>query len=898
MPILRPPYPGMFPAGYSGSQIIRSGVMEDPEQRLYPAGDTGLYGHKNLGGWILGFQFFSATGNLSASIGMHAPQNLPASIIGSYCQTISPKRYVIGYEDGTPQFLETRQRYQCVSILSAYLKSFAHTSKNLPTAIKPTTSTTRDLGTFIISGHEIFSEYRDLPGLISGYGTLPGSISASIAGVQCQSLGPQQYVIGYEDGTPQFLSARDWYRCVSFLSAYVKSRIQATKDLPATITPSRSETRDLGTFIIAGHEIFSEYRDLGAILTGFETLPGSISASIVGTYCQTLFGKRYFVGYEDGVPQYIDGRTTYRCVDFLPARINQVWYEDLAAFIWGQPIFHEQKDLPAYINGRRLQEYKDLGALIYPPVDLPAFIHGFDTRDLLAYLRAFMHDDLPGNISPIPPVDLPGYLKVWPMDHLPGIIHGWQEADLGAQIDWNIADDLPASIGAHPPRNLGALLKGWVREATSDLGGNITGFTFDDLGGIIRAKYFENLGGYVFPILPKDLGAFIHGWDTKDLPAYIAGVYGANDLQAYINAYNQPVDLPAFVQIRKGVQIPRDLRAYAYGATILDQQENLGASISMHAPADLSAYLVVQGGSGDLGATILPKIIQMTTIIDLITKEHSDLNALINVCVSSEYRNLAAFLQCSYIADLPASIEGTKNLTTYRDLVATIGYADSYISVDKLPISVEILSGYINEDKLPIYVRIFTQQSLLRASITGTYLYDDLGAQITGTWLDEYEFDATKHTERVNDINIYGQVDWYELVEMAFSSIVDDYFYVDGENKVYKGDRLLKWVLDMRSYIPENEALGIRRKLHRVKKVHDISRFSTIDEAIRYYINWLTESRTEDLSAFINPSGGFSNLQGRITPKYFTTQTSDLASSVQAVQKTFVVGLDDEIDFY
>ena len=739
MPKLKSPsktYPKMFPAGYSGSQILRAALGDGPQQRLYTSGDFGLGDHKNLPTSILGFIFFSGVTNLGASIGMHQPQNLSASVIGSYCQTITPKRYIIGYEDGVPQFLETRQRYQCVSFISSYLKSFSQASRSMSAAIKVSFSETKDLETFIIAGKEIFSSYANLTSVISGYGTLPGSLLSSITGVQCQSLGPQQYVIGYEDGVPQFLAARHLYRCVSFLSGFIRSTIQITKNLPVIITPSRSGTRDLGTQIVVGRDVFSSYRNLGTIISGFGTTPGSISASIIGTYCQTLFGKRYFIGYEDGVPQYVDGRTTYRCVAFLPASINQVWYRDLGAFIWAQPIYHEEVNLPAYIDGKNLQKYRNLGALIYTPIDLSASIRGWAIKDLVAYITGFTYEDLPASIYPVPPIDLPGYLKVWPMAHLPGRIHGWEQRDLGAFIDWNIAKNLPAFIGIHPPKDLGVRLRAWARGVTADLGAFIDGFTYEDLGATIRANYFDNLPAEIYPIAPKDLPAFIHGWDIKNLLAYINGVYGDGDLHASITGVSydvhptSPQDLSASIRS----MYYRDLGAYIYGSR---GQGNLGAYIGIQPSYNLTAFIYGDGLS-NLGATIVPKIVLMTTIVDIITKEHLNLNALINICVSSHYRDLAAFLQCSYISDMSASIEGTKVYTEYSNLGAKIGYADTYVELDKIPITLDILSGYITEDKIPLSLRIMTQCGALSASIVGLYRNSDMSASITGTWLHAY----------------------------------------------------------------------------------------------------------------------------------------------------------------
>lgn len=779
MPILRPPYPGMFPAGYSGSQIIRSGVMEDPEQRLYSAGDTGLYGHKNLPSSINGFIFFSGVTNLGASIGMHQPQNLSASVIGSYCQTITPKRYIIGYEDGAPQFLETRQRCQCVSFISSYLKSFSQASRSMSAAIKVSFSETKDLETFIIAGKEIFSSYANLTSVISGYGTLLGSLLSSITGVQCQSLGPQQYVIGYEDGVLQF----------------------------------------------------------------------------------------------------IDGRPKYRCVSFLSGSIRQVFFEDLSASIYVIP--RENRNLGAYLNAVFKQEEYNLRGSIKAwqrdiSNDLSAYIKGLVYRDLGVFIRALTHEDLPANVYGVAPKDLSAFIKVWPMRSLPARVRGWQSSDLGATIDWNMKSDLGSYIGTSFPVDLHARLKGWCREATSDLSANVRSFAYKDLPASIRSTYLKDLPAYLFAIVPRDLPARIHGWQEYDLSAELVGVYGPYDLRASINATGGYRDLSAYVKSRIATEVPIDLSASISSYYAKD----LSSYIGLIEPSDLSAHITSIGYSDDLPASIFPKMVYMTSLVSISTMEHLDLSSTINfICNKSGYKDFMSYIRCTYLDDLSASIVGYKVPPYSANLLSKVGYAESFIHTDKLPISVSVTSGYQVKDKIPISFSIYKQQAHLSAYINGTYRYNNLGATITPVWLKDYEFDNYKSREIVYDLNHYQTVNWYEIVEMYFKSMVTDYFYVDGEKEVYKTDRAEKWVLELSSYVPENTALNIRRKLHRVKDVYDLSKFNNLDEAVRAAIDYVTSYDYGDISGMITATGGYMNLICSIMPN----QYADLSVSISAV---------------
>lgn len=726
-------------------------------------------------------------------------------------------------------------------------------------------------------------------------------LTSRIAACKCIALSPKQYIVGYEDGIPQFIETRQQFRCVDFLSAYVKSKAAAVKNLSAAIKASFSSQADLGTFIIACKEIFSGQADLSAQVKGAVTLVGSLSSSISGVYCHLLSPKKYLVGYEAGQPKFIIGRPRYRCVGFLPVYIKQIYYADLGATIGVKPL--EERDLPAIINAVFKQGEFGLRGIIRGWAaeyrDLLAVIHGVVYDNLAALINALTYKDLPANVYGIPPVDLPAYLKVWPQEDLPANLHGWEYKDLGASISWYEVRNLGSYIGISFPRNLRALIKGWVREAYSDLGAYIDGFTYEDLKAIIRATYLEDLPGYLYCIQPVDLNGLIHGWQESDLGVSIVGGYGPYDLHGYMGAH-APGNLPATI-IADGWTLPyyKNLRGLVYCASVLAQQSDLAAYIAAHMPADLSASLTATGGIGNLPAFIYPRTVYMTGIVSVATMEHSNLSAVINfICRSSGYLNLPAYIKCTYLDNLVASITGYKIPPYYANLNAKIGYASSYVFKDKLPITINIGSGYQIEDKIPISLRIFKQQAHLGGYIVGEYRHSDMPATITATWLEEYSFDNTKSREIVYDLNHARQVNWYEVVEMYFKSMVPDYFYVGAGGSIYKTNRLDRWVLDISSYIPQGMALNIRRKLHRAKNLYDLTDFNTLDEAIRFAIDYVTSYNYGDLGAYLNVIPKFyhtSDLPVRM--RFFTPTNIDLSATITPQEKVFVLGYDDKVEF-
>lgn len=717
-------------------------------------------------------------------------------------------------------------------------------------------------------------------------------LTSRIAAYKCIALSPRQYVVGYECGAPQFLYGRQEFRCVSFISAYVKSFVNAAQNLSSNLRIWNSSQKDLSTLLTSSK--VSGQKDLLAVVRGFETLPGSLSVSIVGSYCQTLSPKEYVVGYVNGVPQFITGRQKFRCVSFLSAYINQVYFEDLTASILGVP--RESRNLGAIINAVLKQGVDGLRAIIRGwsrenYFNLSAFVRGMVFRDLSSVVRGFTYSDLGSLLNIIPGKDLSVYLKVWPMRSLPGNIHGWQESDLTASIDWNIKKDLPSYIGTHIWKNLSVRLKGWVREATKDLSSYIRAFLFEDLPVSIRSTYLEDLTVYIFSIIPRDLSIFIHGWDERFLSANIVGKYGPYDLRASINAYNRPKDLSVFIVGKRFIEATKNLNVILSSWNSKD----LGGYMSIVQPSDLNVSLIVKGFSEDLPVFIYPKMIHLTTIISVSTMEHLDLSATINfVCRRSAFKNLESYIRCTHLSDLGAEIIGKKYPAYSTNLSATIGYADSYISVDKLPLSVGIYSGYSVEDKLPIHLRIYNQLAALSASIIGTPQYKSLSASLTPVYLSHYEFDNVKKIETVIHRDHGGSLDWYKVVELSFQSIVNEYFYVEGGNKVYRTDKTQRWRTDVKSYTPEDVKLNIRRKLFRARTLYDLSKFGSIDEAVRFAIDYVTRENYSNLSSFIASSGSFLNLPVSIKPKYFTTTDSNLSSTITADERMFVVGLSDD----
>lgn len=598
------------------------------------------------------------------------------------------------------------------------------------------------------------------------------------------------------------------------------------------------------------------------------------------TYTYLKYCTTYVVGYSAYGVQILRQRCVYGGIRDLSAFVNVSagFHEDLSAFI----DMHQPADLQAYLNVF-LPDYGDL----------PSSIHGWIEKDLPAFTRAMQQRGLNAILNPVPPIDLPAYLKVWPMKALPADIHGWDTGNLSAIIAVFQYSDLPVYIGMHPWVDLPVYpLRVWAREVEANLSafirGRVCGITlcYGDLPVTIRARYLKDLSAYVYPVVPANLGAALHGWDLINLPAFVDGGYGDYDLQASINAVRNIKELGAYINALFEVEISRDLAALVEGWRTKD----ISAYIETIPFAALSGYINPVGQVGNLPASIYPKTIRLSSIISVATMEHLDLSGVINPsCIWSESRNLLAYIRCVYKADLGATVLGRRYTPGVFNLSASVGFANSYTFIDRLPINVTVTTqSYRFEDKFPIYLSIFRDYKTITASIVGTYLYNDLPASITGDYLELYSFENVTDRIKACNLNYMGVLKEYETVEISFRSIVEDYFYSSSGDSAWKTDRADRWILELKSYVPGNILLNTKRKLHKMRDLYDLESFESIDEAMKFAIEYVISYPYDDITAYINVSGTYVDFPASICPRYPISAYSNLQSFITVTAEVVV----------
>ena len=640
-----------------------------------------------------------------------------------------------------------------------------------------------------------------------------------------------KYVIGYRNGAVQIMKGRCIFGGIRDLSNSI------------TVIDILSQTSDLAAIIKAVH--LDTYDLPASILTH---LPEDIRYSI---------------------------RPVHEAVTGFPISIYG-WQElDLYSTI----LMHPPKDLDASVFVKNT-DYGDLDASIY----------AWHVKDLQASLNRIYTNDLSGSLITIQPIDLSAYLKVRYAADLSGYLRGWGEKDLSAEINSIFANDLNATIYGRDDmfKNLYFRIKGVAIEVQSLLGATIRGVVGKDLNAILTPVYISNLSGYLFPVLPKDIGASIYGWDVSDLQVILNGQRGPWDLSASIfpneNLKNLSASIKSMFSTETSTNLPINIHSW--------DTRDLSSSIDLIPAANLRATLIPRMYAKDLHASIYPKMIRLSTLVKVATMEHKDLSAMINsFCVFSDYKNLSASVYVTYKSDLPAYIKALKYSYKPVLLGATIGYADTITEVDKYQINVNILPSEMRTfDRYAISFDVFGAAKSLSAYINGIMRNVSLGATITAQTMDPYNFGRIKTTEEVVHLTYAGIFETSETVETSFKSLVEDYYYSSDGDHAWKMDRLDRWILEIKSFLPADTFLRLKRRLHKETQLYDLKRFSSIDEAMRHAIAYVTEYPQVDLGSSIYGRGRYVSLGATINPRYVKEGGASLGGLLTPVEHTIIVG--------
>jgi hypothetical protein len=307
--------------------------------------------------------------------------------------------------------------------------------------------------------------------------------------------------------------------------------------------------------------------------------------------------------------------------------------------------------------------------------------------------------------------------------------------------------------------------------------------------------------------------------------------------------------------------------------------------------ANLPAILTAAGDAVDLQGIITPRLVKFSMLMPVHTMERRDLSAVISLapCYHHEVKDLGAYLKALYLKDLPATVYGFRGdfWAQVKDLAAVIstepltglpratdvidiffGPTVDVYAFDDLPVTywgkIQHPTDEIAVEYIPGGGRRI--QRLLNAYVNPTPMYSDMQASIEGVIQLPYEFRRGRVDARIlkdkyfdayedlatfkapyiqNNMELFSRT-----VQIRFLEGVADYFYQSSANVVWKVDSEEKWVIDVKSWLEEEEFIADKKE-EKTKIVSDITQFESVDEAIRYAIDWVLAFPQRDLPAII-----------------------------------------------
>ncbi|MHA2344787.1 MAG: hypothetical protein ACXADW_23285, partial [Candidatus Hodarchaeales archaeon] len=385
----------------------------------------------------------------------------------------------------------------------------------------------------------------------------------------------------------------------------------------------------------------------------------------------------------------------------------------------------------------------------------------------------------------------------------------------------------------------------------------------------VNIRNTKDLQAYINTLHPLNLSASIHGFDTRDLIAILSGAFGPGDLQAAIYAIS-PANLVALIQGFLGVEVPSSLSAIITGSF----GQDLPASVYSITPIDLQAIINVTGQAADLPASIIPKVIFMSQVLQVSLLEHVNLRAMINIaCFGSDSRDLYAYIRSIEKIDLQGLIFGLySDNSNVKDLFMYINTEDYYVedkagpwffaddkdqqhSLLKITFNASGPS-YHTFNTIPVYYDRPPWENL-QALITGVLTSVDLGATITAAFdfnFTELPYNVSPRTrEVVIEFDERWRERWRRFVELFFDDSGNTpyhYFYVSGANKVYRIDRTRHWTIWAKGFDEVNSM--IERRNVRYKYIFNASKYANVDEAVRDLIDRVSAYRRANLTASIS----------------------------------------------
>jgi hypothetical protein len=611
--------------------------------------------------------------------------------------------------------------------------------------------------------------------------------------------------------------------------------------------------------------------------------------ALSGVYTTDTFCRTIVVGYASNKIQ------TLKLPCYIRSNIN------LYTYIYGNPA---SIYLNGYIIARR------------PAKELSCFIRSICYRDFLylsSYVRSIEYRKnkklssfirmlqeksvskfFTGYLYTIPYVSLTAFLDVISIKYLKSYIQGTYK--LGTKF---LSVDF-IKLFFRDYKNITSYLHGWQNvnliiniysKPYKDLSTLIYGFTTD------LVYLYSNL--YSIPF--KSLNTHLHGYAKKDLIVNCTSLIAYKNLTCQLNTISYLrllCNIKGFRGFGKTRYLYCNINQYKY--------KNLIGYMNITSFKSLFCFLDTSHKVTFLKASIFGGILAINEILAVSLLEKKDLYAIINnVCKSSSYTTLIAYIRSLYKYDLKTYIVGWSNDFFARNLKDLNCYIqvqklrvesslDLQFIVNKVPSTIlDISAGttlvkYYRFNLLPV---IAGELCLLKASIYGQYRSYLLNATITVKPLPNFVNDSLGPVKLQDTIPVVNLKRFEQrttrFVHFSFSNNTVGspvYFYVDNYDYIYDLDNKdhIFWKIYVEGY--DYSTPTDLKTNSQYNYINTNLKHHTIDSNVRYYLDKFSKVEYNTLKATI--SGGYykcKHLNTHIFALYRKKWYSNLNATVNGV---------------
>jgi hypothetical protein len=782
---------------------------------------------------------------LMSSIDTHSPSDILLSIGGHSPVDIMSilKGVVVGAESNVPISIGGHLHVDITASIYTYFLSDLSSSIGMHIP--------KDISGFI-SGHHWINLYS----ILSGH--LPVDLSTSVFPIEPVDLsGVLRGVV------------------IDNIQAFIKGH--TPKDISEYIWVKQTGARDLQVFDHGWAKSDISF-GIGWHFYGF--LLSKIRGWAISGITQSVYGWQ-----ESFIANTIDIHSPMNINAYV--RVWQTSADVLSKYIRGW----QESDLSSYFKGTH--DPSDFEMVVFVKqrslIGISGFIHAWHEGIFNSYINAVTFNDLLCDISLIEPSNLSSYIKVRCISGISSSLHVLNVRDLVAAVNIMQTDLIYSDIVAYPINCLD--LRFYLKSITAGVSGLpcfCHSFIMTYITASIKALYFDFLSAYLFPVVPVDIKSNIQGLDERFI-------------SAYLNVYEYPWNLTAsivgsggFSSIRSSLSPVAAMNVYKILSCTIHSfdHRDVMSDIFCVMPAVLSAYINPKGYSSNLYCSIYPKVIRLTTNVMVHTMSHRNLSGIINAhCFYSDHRNLFSSIMSVFKSDLLASIFPVFWVYKPSSIGGVIGYADTISSINRLTMRVTVFTDFaFCENEYKLKIKVFSAASYLRSFVYGELTSRQITSSINSVRLKgELLSGNIKNREKVIRKNYAGVLQDYKVVEMSFKSVVSEYYYSVEGNYTWSKDVMDKWMLVLKSYIPKNTLLNTKRKLYKMTNLYDLKDFSSIDDAVKFAIDYVTEQPVADLGATLFNNSAMRALSAFIIPRYTKSMENNISGNINSIPPTVFV---------